>query len=390
MYFFCIHKSKKNKKMGDTINHTYGTSYGKTPQLLFNDFLGAFSVGLPTSKYSYFSSGGNDGDDAVVTYDTIGRFLDVNSGVGSGGFTKVWTPAIPDAIGGLDHVKYLVYKNGAYPLKPDGSEVVYEVCMSLEQQIGTIPPAIYPNVSNPKSDIRLCGGAMNMIDYESWMIFDLFLSDETVYAFYERLPFGKPSFGGPGPDYHAFSHAIPIGKRNRTDPSLDFDTYAIGINRQKGYVRYFINGAEVLRITQIGMPIDRTYRLLDHGGPPGLVDLKQINVGFGTFSLLDMLNPVSDVSLPQFMSTYAFGAIEPNQPKFPLVQLGLDPQYVDPTRVTTTTGDDLAIGAAPSVPTLLSPFVFAVPADAGTSTRLFGNGARLRLKWLNVYGYRPQ
>jgi hypothetical protein len=247
-----------------------------------------------------------------------------------------------------------------------------------------------PNVSNPKSDIRLCGGAMNMIDYESWMVFDLFLSDETVYAFYERLPFGKPSFGGPGPDYHAFSHAIPIGKRNRTDPGLDFDTYAIGINRQKGYVRYFINGAEVLRINQIGMPLDRTYRILDHGGPPGLVDLKQINVGFGTFSLLDMLNPVSDVSLPQFMSTYAVAPTEPNQPKFPLVQLGLDAQYIDSTRVDTSSGSDVAVNSSPSLLTAGSPFIFAVPVDAGTSTRLFGNGARLRLKWLNVYGYRPQ
>tara|TARA_R100000750_G_scaffold62841_2_gene58465 strand:- start:2669 stop:3109 length:441 start_codon:yes stop_codon:yes gene_type:complete len=138
-------------------------------------------------------------------------------------------------------------------------------------------------------------------------------------------------------------------------------------------------------VENIGIAIDRKYRILDHGGPDTKVDIQSVSVGFGTFSLLDMTNPVIDTSLPMALSVAATSGnpattIDPNRP---LVQLGLAAQYIDPDRVVAATGADLAVGAAPSGGT--DDFNFLVTADATTATRLFGNGARIRLRYLRGY-----
>jgi hypothetical protein len=356
---------------------------------LFFDNFRSYAVG---SGYSYFASGAAVGDDGVATPATSGNpYLDINSGVGGAGFTKSLSPSpIPNPTGGLDHVHYLVYRDGAFNLPNDGTEFIYEARAAAETQPGTIPSGLEPvdlGVTNATDDIRIAGSAVNSIDFVSWMVFDVFFSNETIYAFYERLPFGKPSFGGPGPDYHAFSHCIPIAKRNKSDPLSQFDTVAIAINRAEGTVRWLVNGEEKFRVKDIGLPLDRSLRILDHGGPATKVDLKQINIGFGTFTLLDMLNPVYS-SLPQALAVSTMNAaiavdfeasIDPNRP---LVQLGIDAQYIDPQRTDNVTGDDLAVGSAPSAAG--GAFNFLVPSDIDTSSRLFGNGARLRLQWIRA------
>ena len=358
--------------------------------LIFHDNMAGFAVG-GTGNYYYFSSGGTDGDDAVVAYDSTNKYLDVNSGVGGGGFTKTWTASIPDATGGLDHVKYLVYRNGAIPLPDNGDEFVYEAYIAAQTQPGTVPSGGEPmdlGVTNAGDDIRIAGAAINTIDYVSWIVCDIFFSNETIYAFYERLPFGKPSFGGAGPDYHAFSHCIPIAKRNKDDPLSQFDKVAIAYNRAAGTVRYLVNDQEKFVVKDIGLPIDRKYRILDHAGPALKVDLQQTNVGFGTFTLLDMNNPVLD-SLPAALAGAAAGGVVADSinPNRPLVQLGLDAQYIDPQRTDALTGDDLAVGSAPNAES--GDYDFLVKADADTSSRLFGNGARLRIKWLRTKFLSP-
>lgn len=352
---------------------------------VFFDNFTNYQVG-GTGDYYFFSDPvGGDGDDATVTLPSgSGGFLDVNSGVGAGGFAKTLAPTpIPAATGGLDHVHYLVYRNGAIALPNDGREFLYEARVSGETQAGTIPVSMAPGVTNAGDDIRIAGSAMNMIDYVSWIVLDFFISNETYYAFAERLPFGKPSFGGAGPDYHAFSHAIPVGKRNKDAPLSQFDTLGIAINRKESTVKWLINGEVKYVLKDIGLPVDRRFRVLDHGGPATKVDLQQINVGFGTFSLLDMNNPVIE-SLPQALAVAtqtAAGVEDSINPNRPLVQLGLDAQYIDPQRTVAASGADLAVGAAPDASGGAFDFLSKGPT-ADTSTRLFGNGARLRLQWI--------
>ena len=349
-----------NKQVKDLVVDTISVRKNVDPQskTMLYDNMSNYGVGA-SDNYYLFTNGVDNGDDGTVTYDSGNGWLEIDSST----FTKTWV-ATPAATGGLDHVKYLSYHKTAFTLPDDGSEVLYEVTASAKQTIGTIPVALQPGVTNPTSDLRIAGSAINTIDYATWMVYDVFFTDETIYAFYERLPFGRTDFGGSDVNYHAFSHAIPIGSRDRTDPINDFVTVGIAINKSKGYVRWLVNGKEMFRVTDIGMPIDRKYRILDHGGISQRVTQNTLNVGFGTFTLLDMSNPsVSDPAVTMVMA--AAGNKDANTP---LLQLGLPAQYIDPDQVNTTTGADVA----------------ATFLDNTDGNRLFGNGAVLRIKSLAV------
>lgn len=371
-----------------SVNKCFQDSYGTHPRTPFQDYFTSYSVGLPTSFYQYFTYLGNSADDAVATYDGVNRILNLNSGVGGAGFTKTWTPAIPALTGGLDRAKYAVLKSIPVALPTNGDEIVWESCAAMQQQVGTIPASMLPGVVNPTADPRIASSAISCIDLTSWLFFSFYLSNEQVYVGYERLPLGLPPFGGTG-DYHAFSHLVPVQKRASDDPSNNFAVYAIAINRKLSMVRWLINGIEVFRKVGLGMPIDRTYRTADSGGNDQIADIPSIYVGFGNLTMLDMLNPVKDTSLPETLAVTATGvnpatAINPLRP---LVELGLPATYIDPIRVHTDTGLPVQVGQAPSGST--DTFDFLVTADATTATRLFGNGSLLRLKWVHQHQVTP-
>lgn len=370
-------------------NSCFQVDYGTYPRTPFQDYFTSYTVGLPTSKYNYFTFGMlGVADDGVPTYDSVNRILDISSGFGSGGFTKVWTPTIPAQYGGLDRAKYIALQSAPTTLPSNGDEVVWEVCAAAEQQIGTIPGSMLPGVTNPTSDPRISSGAITVIDQTTWLIFSFYLSNETVFIGYERLPFGKPIFGGTD-DYHAFSHLVPVAKRALNDPSNNFAVYAIALNKKGGYVRYLINGQEIYRIKGFGMPIDRNYRTADSGGNDQVIPLNTVSPGFGTATLLDMLNPIKEAeSFEPLSASAASGVVASSiNPLRPLVELGLANQYQDPIRTNTSTGAPLAVGQSPSGGT--DTFDFLVTADGTTATRLFGNGALLRIKWAHTHIVTP-
>ena len=350
---------------------------------VFFDNFRHFRIGSDPNEYFYFTAGDYVGNDATVDYQD--GYLNVNSGVGGSGFTQKFTP-IPSPSGTLDHVKYLVFRNQTVPVPKDGVDLVIESTIAGLQQIGNIPLSIIRGVTNPTSDARIASGGMNTIDFirtdgsnPTYTVFDTFLTNETIYGIYERLPFGKPSFGGPGPDYHAFTHVFEIGKRNRDMPLDDFVKVAIVINRKAGTAAWLVDGVEKFKVNRIGYAIDRTVRLSDLGGPDMQVDIPSLSIGFGNFTLLDFTNPVVDVSLDMAMVTD--GSITPTQP---LVQLGLSPIYLDPHRVNRATGASLGVGDAPYLGA--PPFQFL---STNENDLLFGNGFQLLLKYIKAYYVRP-
>lgn len=62
---------------------------------------------------------------------------------------------------------------------------------------------------------------------------------------------------------------------------------------------------------------------------------------------------------------------------------GFATNYVDPTRSNTSTGDSVEVGQSPSGGT--DTFDFYVPSDPTTSSRLFGNGAQILLKFIHIH-----
>jgi hypothetical protein len=187
-------------------------------------------------------------------------------------------------------------------------------------------------VVNANDDLRLGAVAMNSIDLESWMVFDFFLTNERIYVFYERLPFGRETLG----NYAAFSFMIPVASRTPNQ----MHHLKIAYDKAAGTVRWLLDDGEVFRVDQIGKRIDRQYMTLDHGGVEEIVSPNQLNCGMGLFTLLDAALPSGQA----------------------LVRLSAAPNfYFEP-----------AIGE-PTAETF-------VDESSLPGSRLFGQGAELRMK----------
>jgi hypothetical protein len=152
-------------------------------------------------------------------------------------------------------------------------------------------------VSDPGDDLRLASSAMNTIDFDTFMVFDLFVTNRRIYAFYERLPFGRDRFG----NYAAFSYMIPVATRTPDE----WHVLKIAYDKSAGTVRWFVNNREVFRVTRIGRRIDRQYLTLDHGGVEADVSPNQLDGGMGTFTLLDGYRP-SDKALVRLSKAASF------------------------------------------------------------------------------------
>ncbi len=111
------------------------------------------------------------------------------------------------------------------------------------------------------------------------MVYDFWLTNSKIYAFYERLPFGRQNLG----NYAAFSFQIPVGTR-RPD---DWHELGIAYDRAAGTVRWLVDDEERFKVDRIGYHIDRRYLTIDHGGTEEAVESRQLNGGMGLFTLLD-------------------------------------------------------------------------------------------------------
>ena len=169
---------------------------------------------------------------------------------------------------------------------------------------------------------------------------------------------------------------MPLAKRSKSN----FDNIKVIINRAANTVRWLVNDVEKFKISDLGMPIDRSLRFNNHGGPPVKVDLKQINVGFGNFSLMDFSNPVSDVSLD--LAMVAAGNITPNMP---LVQLDNNNQYFDPQRVERATGNPLGVGQLPYLGGIPYDFIVKIDGESQPNNRNFGQGAVMKIRYIKAY-----
>ncbi|MDQ3973326.1 MAG: DUF6081 family protein [Actinomycetota bacterium] len=311
-------------------------------RIVWDDFKAEFTVDAPDAKWFRFAAGPYVGDDGIVT--TSPRGLHV---VSSGTNPDTGQPAFVRTIGqeqnngglpgGLDHVKWLVYMNHTASTGFPGFDALSGQELSCQATVsgGTFGAEGHPfggAVTDPNDDLRLASVALNTIDFETFMVFDFFLTNERIYAFYERLPFGRTE----DHRYAAFSFMIPVAERSPDE----WHQLRIGYQPSVGTVRWFLDDEEVFRVDRIGHLIDRSFLTIDHGGQQESVAPRQLDCGMGMFSLLDGDLP-SGAALVRLSSAPGF--------------------YFDPT-----TGEPAA-----------QSFVDEHSVDA---SRLFGQGAEMRIK----------
>lgn len=264
-------------------------------RLVWDDFQNGFTADSPTAKWFHFGAGSFIGNDGIVTTDHQGlhvRAAGTNPTTGEPAFTlSVPLESQGDGLpGGLDHVKWLVYMNHLASTGYPGFDAVPGRTIACEGWIRGAQYGVENNpfgtlVEDPNSDLRLASFAMNSCDFDSFMVFDFFATNNTIYAFYERLPFGRDRLG----NYAAFSHQIPVAHRTPNQQNH----LKIEYDRSHGTVQWFVDGVEVFKVDKIGyrLPRSANYITLDHGGVEELVEPKQIDCGMGLFTLLDGYRP---------------------------------------------------------------------------------------------------
>lgn len=187
----------------------------------------------------------------------------------------------------------------------DGQVLTCDTTMAV-QTFGTEKNPFGRYVSNPNTDPRLAAGTVIALDMETRTVFDFFITNNEIYAFYEKLPV-------PGDTSAAFSYAVPVAARTPGQVS----DFAISLDKSHGVATWKINGRSVLSVNRIGYrALDRRYLLLDHGGTEHTIMPRQLTCGMGMFTLLDgaMYNAPGLVRLssqPNFYFKTATGAPNP-------------------------------------------------------------------------------
>jgi hypothetical protein len=283
------------------------TALATTQNLLWDDFQNGFSVNTTGAKWFYFTDGSYVGDDGVVSTSQQGlRVVASGTNHATGEPAFVRTLAQEDENGGLpgdlDHVKWLAYMNhtasSGYPGFDaiPGSELGCETWIG-GQTFGTRAQPFGPAVLDPDDDLRLASVAMNVIDFETYMVFDFWLTNEHIYAYYERLPFGREQLG----NYASFSYAIPVARRH----AGDMQHLRISYDKAAGQVQWFIDDEEVFHVDRLGYRIGRRDMTIDHGGTETLASPRQLDCGMGMFTLLDGSQP-SNLGLVRLSSAAHF------------------------------------------------------------------------------------
>lgn len=261
----------------------------KGTRLVWDDFRNGFTTTGPSAKWFYFAAGPYVGDDGRVSTSNKGlRVLSSGTNPATGEPAFVRTIGQEDdnggLPGGLDHVKWLAYMNHVSSAGVPGFDAPSRGSLAFEtwiggQTYGTEGHPFGAAVQDPEDDLRLGSFAMNTIDFESFMVFDFFLTNKRIYAFYERLPFGRTVSN----NYAAFSFMKPVADRSPSDRHH----LKISYDRSAGTVKWLIDDDEVMSVDRLGYRIDRELMTIDHGGTEELVAPRQLNGGMGTFTLLD-------------------------------------------------------------------------------------------------------
>jgi uncharacterized protein DUF6081 len=193
-------------------------------------------------------------------------------------------------IGVNDHPKFMIYSNTmnsetGFPgfKAPDNGEIYYEANIVVET---------YGTENNPfnvpADDFRLSSGGMVSIDFDTFMVYDFFMTPTKAYALYERLPFDQKV-----KDPAAFfTYVIPL---------IDLESgvkyhYKLSYNKSKYLIMYYIDGKRVFEIDEFGRRLASDYeeysqfKDIPGSGNPNDLPIVQSNqriVGSGLFTMLD-------------------------------------------------------------------------------------------------------
>lgn len=254
-------------------------------RITWDDFRSGFSYSGEDPRWTVYPTGSLPYGDGVPSTTQAGlTVLPTGRDPATGQPAFAFSTGQEAAGGGgeADHVKWYAAANHVSSAGYTGFDTVPGQVLSCgatlsAQTFGTDRHPFGNAVLDPQSDPRLAAGALSVVDRESWMVFDFFITNHELYAYYERLPQA-------GAHYAAFSYAIPVAART---PDQWHDL-AIAYDRSAGVAVWRLNGREVWRVSRVGYrPADRSHLLIDLGGTDEQVVPRQLSCGLAMFAILD-------------------------------------------------------------------------------------------------------
>ncbi len=238
-------------------------------------------------------------DDGIASTSHQGLYIrtaGTNPLSGEPAFTKI-------SSGENDHVKWMADAQHLSSNSMPGFDAVsgQELQINMWARGRTFGTRTHPfgnAVTNPDTDLRLATFAMNVLDSETGMAFDTWMTNNAIYPYYERLKLGGPA------SYAAFSSVFPPVPRT-IDQQVKV---TLAYNRAAGIVRWLIDDVEVARVSRIGLPAAEATMLIDHGGTPQAAAPRQLNCGMAMFTLLDGGLQPSGTGLVSLAPPYTFPA----------------------------------------------------------------------------------
>jgi hypothetical protein len=190
--------------------------------------------------------------------------------------TQIRSPGAPDntltidlprfTISHPNHVKALMLSTTAFDIEQARSFVV-----RVEMAVRTFGTENNKFGLEP-GDPRLANGALVVLDPETGMVFDFFVSNDRIRPLYERLPFARKQLG-PYPAYSILGEAVPTRMG-------EWHLYEIRYDRAGDRVEWWIDRKLVATQVRIGAP---------NGMDGPIVKLRRPRIGGGLFTLLDDL-----------------------------------------------------------------------------------------------------
>ena len=152
-------------------------------------------------------------------------------------------------------------------------------------------------VSDVSTDFRLGAGVMNVMDFETGIVLDFWVTNDAIRPFYERIPRPEPHAAA-----LAFSSAFPPVPRT---PGTIHEL-AISLDGRTGVATWEVDGAQVASVTQLGHPDPAATVVLNHGGVAQDADVRQLLGGFGIMTLLDAGLPPAHRGLRDLGEPYEY------------------------------------------------------------------------------------
>ena len=252
---------------------------------VYDDFSSGFQTTGTGAKWFLVPTGTMTAGDGIPT--TSGSGLNVvptgtNPVTGNPAFAYTTPPESAGGDGSRDELKWVTMTThqSSYGYPGFDAPVNGQVGCDIDMASRTTGTAQNPFGISPQQaagDLRLGSGVAMATDSETDTVFDFYVTDTTVYAYYERLRM-------PGTTYAAFSYAVPVATRTPGEN----DDYQMVLDRNSGKATWVLNGRTVLTVDKIGtLELPRKYLLIDHGGTQQQVFPRQLNCGVGMFTLLD-------------------------------------------------------------------------------------------------------